>query len=163
MHISTHDLHCCKPARLLQLAPSGGRPHRRQPPHPHASPHLTNNDGLRWQTDGRPPANAMLTSWLHADSIFFLTSSCSCSGPPDHLWRFARSFSARAATRAGRRGAADCAGQRGNEGALAPRSSADPCPQGLSLGAREWRRQRFSACANAFSQTRICGMYMLKR
>jgi hypothetical protein len=29
MHISTNDLHCCKPARLLQLAPSGGRPHRR--------------------------------------------------------------------------------------------------------------------------------------
>jgi hypothetical protein len=26
MHISTNDLHCCKPARLLQLAPSGGRP-----------------------------------------------------------------------------------------------------------------------------------------
>ena len=25
MHISTNDLHCCKPARLLQLAPSGGR------------------------------------------------------------------------------------------------------------------------------------------
>ncbi len=24
----TNDLHCCKPARLLQLAPSGGRPHR---------------------------------------------------------------------------------------------------------------------------------------
>ena len=31
MQISTNDLHCCKPARLLQLAPSGGRPHRRQP------------------------------------------------------------------------------------------------------------------------------------
>jgi hypothetical protein len=29
MHISTNDLHCCKPARLLQLAPSGGRPRRR--------------------------------------------------------------------------------------------------------------------------------------
>ena len=26
MHISTNDLHCCKPARLMQLAPSGGRP-----------------------------------------------------------------------------------------------------------------------------------------
>ena len=31
MHISTNDLHCCKPARLLQLAPSGGRPRRRPP------------------------------------------------------------------------------------------------------------------------------------
>jgi hypothetical protein len=31
MHISTNDLHCCKPARLLQQAPSGGRPHRRPP------------------------------------------------------------------------------------------------------------------------------------
>ena len=28
MHISTNDLHCYKPARLLQLAPSRGRPHR---------------------------------------------------------------------------------------------------------------------------------------
>jgi hypothetical protein len=31
MHISTNDLHCCKPARPLQLAPSGGRPSRRPP------------------------------------------------------------------------------------------------------------------------------------
>jgi hypothetical protein len=31
MHISTNDLHYCKPARLLQLAPSGGRP-RHLPP-----------------------------------------------------------------------------------------------------------------------------------
>ena len=30
MHISTNDLHCCKPAHLLQLAPSGGRPRCRQ-------------------------------------------------------------------------------------------------------------------------------------
>ena len=29
MHISTNDLQCCKSARLLQLAPSGGRPRRR--------------------------------------------------------------------------------------------------------------------------------------
>jgi hypothetical protein len=29
MHISANDLHCCKPARMLQLAPSGGRPRRR--------------------------------------------------------------------------------------------------------------------------------------
>jgi hypothetical protein len=55
MHISTNDLHCCKPARLLQLVLSGKRkPARllqlvlsaRPPPHPHASPNLTNNDGL---------------------------------------------------------------------------------------------------------------------
>ncbi len=32
------------------------------PPHPHASPHLTNNDGLRWKTDGRPPANGPPTA-----------------------------------------------------------------------------------------------------
>jgi hypothetical protein len=31
MHISTNDLHCCKSARLLQLAPSGGRPRSRPP------------------------------------------------------------------------------------------------------------------------------------
>jgi hypothetical protein len=31
MHISTNDLHCCKTARLLQLAPSGGRPRPRPP------------------------------------------------------------------------------------------------------------------------------------
>ena len=31
MHISTNDFHCCKPAHLLQLAPSGGRPRRRPP------------------------------------------------------------------------------------------------------------------------------------
>jgi hypothetical protein len=31
MHISTNDLHCCKPARLLQQAPSGGHPQRRPP------------------------------------------------------------------------------------------------------------------------------------
>jgi hypothetical protein len=29
MHISTNDLHCCKPSRLLQWAPSVGRPRRR--------------------------------------------------------------------------------------------------------------------------------------
>jgi hypothetical protein len=34
----------------------------RPPPHPHASPHLTNNDGLRWKTDGRPPANGPPTA-----------------------------------------------------------------------------------------------------
>ena len=31
MHISTNDLHCCKPARMLQWAPSGGRPRCRPP------------------------------------------------------------------------------------------------------------------------------------
>ena len=34
----------------------------RSPPHPHASPHLTNNGGLRWKTDGRPPANGPPTA-----------------------------------------------------------------------------------------------------
>ena len=34
----------------------------RSPPHPHASPHLTNNDRLRWKTDGRPPANGPPTA-----------------------------------------------------------------------------------------------------
>ncbi len=29
IHISTNDLHCCKPALLLQRAPSGGRPRQR--------------------------------------------------------------------------------------------------------------------------------------
>jgi hypothetical protein len=33
MHISTNDLHYCKPARLLQQAPSGGRPHLVCPSH----------------------------------------------------------------------------------------------------------------------------------
>ena len=31
MHISTNDLHRCKPTRLLQLAPSGGHPRYRPP------------------------------------------------------------------------------------------------------------------------------------
>ena len=30
MHISANDLHCCTPALLLQLVPSGGRPRSRQ-------------------------------------------------------------------------------------------------------------------------------------
>ena len=30
--------------------------------HPHASPHLTNNDGLRWKTDGQPPVNGPPTT-----------------------------------------------------------------------------------------------------
>ena len=42
MHISTNDLHCCKPARLLQLAPSGGRPRRR--PLATAPPRITPPD-----------------------------------------------------------------------------------------------------------------------
>ncbi len=45
VHISTNDLHCCKPARLLQLAPSGRRPRRRPPAiDPHKLTHLTNNN-----------------------------------------------------------------------------------------------------------------------
>ena len=39
LHISTNDLHCCKPARLLQLAPSEGRPRCRPPAT--APPHIT--------------------------------------------------------------------------------------------------------------------------
>jgi hypothetical protein len=31
MHISTNDLHCCKPPHLLQLAPSRGHPRLRPP------------------------------------------------------------------------------------------------------------------------------------
>jgi hypothetical protein len=34
----------------------------RPPPHPHASTHVTNNDGLCWKTDGRPPANSPPTT-----------------------------------------------------------------------------------------------------
>jgi hypothetical protein len=34
MHISTNYLHCCKLARLLQRATSGGRPRHRPPPPP---------------------------------------------------------------------------------------------------------------------------------
>jgi hypothetical protein len=34
----------------------------RPPSHPHASPHLTNSDGLRWKTDSRPPANGPPTA-----------------------------------------------------------------------------------------------------
>jgi hypothetical protein len=32
------------------------------PPHPHASPHLTNRDRLCWKTDGRQPANGPHTA-----------------------------------------------------------------------------------------------------
>ncbi len=39
IHISTNDLHCCKPAHLLQLAPSGGRP--RSSPLATAPPRIT--------------------------------------------------------------------------------------------------------------------------
>jgi hypothetical protein len=34
----------------------------RPPPHPHAETHLTNNDRLRWKTNGRPQANGPLTT-----------------------------------------------------------------------------------------------------
>jgi hypothetical protein len=43
---------CCNRPR-----PEDAHAAARSPPHPHASPHLTNSDGLRWKTDGRPPAN----------------------------------------------------------------------------------------------------------
>jgi hypothetical protein len=43
---------CCNRPR-----PEDAHAAARPPPHPHASPHLTNIDGLRWKTDGRPPAN----------------------------------------------------------------------------------------------------------
>jgi hypothetical protein len=63
MHISTNDLKCCKPARLLQLAPSGGLPllcpSATAPPR---TPHLTNRDRLPWKTDGLPTANCPPTT-----------------------------------------------------------------------------------------------------
>jgi hypothetical protein len=63
MHISTNDLHCCKPARLLQLAPSGGCPRRRPPDTaPTRIAPLTNDDVLQWKTDGRQPANGPPTA-----------------------------------------------------------------------------------------------------
>jgi hypothetical protein len=56
MHISTNDLHCCKPARLLQQAPSGGRPCRRPtataPPHI-APPHQPATDCVGRLVAGR--------------------------------------------------------------------------------------------------------------
>jgi hypothetical protein len=51
MHISANDLHCCTPALLLQLVPSGGRPRSSQsaiaPPHsvpPHQEQQTTMED-----------------------------------------------------------------------------------------------------------------------
>ena len=67
MHISTNDLHCCKPARLLQLAPSGGRPRRRPPataPPRIAPPHQQR----RTAASKRPPhsnAAAKTTQPIH--------------------------------------------------------------------------------------------------
>jgi hypothetical protein len=49
----------CEPARLLQRAPSGGRPCHRPPASPTMTDHLTKNDRLHWKTDGRPPANGL--------------------------------------------------------------------------------------------------------
>ena len=62
MHISTsytavNPHACCNWPR-----PEDAHAAARLPPHPHASPHLTNNDGLRWKTDGRPPANGPPTT-----------------------------------------------------------------------------------------------------
>jgi hypothetical protein len=61
MHISTNNLHCSKPARLLQWAPSGGRPRRR----PHAPrsdpPHQQQQTAMedRWPgANKRPPHNS---------------------------------------------------------------------------------------------------------
>jgi hypothetical protein len=52
------NLHsCCNWPR-----PEDAHDTARPPPHPHASTHLTNNDGLRWKTDGRPPANGPPTA-----------------------------------------------------------------------------------------------------
>jgi hypothetical protein len=48
---------CCNRPR-----PEDAHAAARPPPHPHASPHLTNSDGLRWKTDGRPPANGPPTA-----------------------------------------------------------------------------------------------------
>jgi len=62
MHISTNDLHCCKPARLLQRAPSGGRPHRRRAARP--PPHPTQRPTSPTATDcvGRPIARRQQTA-----------------------------------------------------------------------------------------------------
>jgi hypothetical protein len=51
---------CCNRPRpeYTEDAHAAARP----PPHPHASPHLTNSDGLCWKTDGRPPANGPPTA-----------------------------------------------------------------------------------------------------
>jgi hypothetical protein len=48
---------CCNRPR-----PEDAHTDARPSPHPHASPHLTNNDGLRWKTDGLPPANGPPTA-----------------------------------------------------------------------------------------------------
>jgi hypothetical protein len=61
IHISTNDLHCCKPARLLQLAPSGGRPRR----------------GLSLRPGGRPHASARHRTPTHCPTS---PTSTDCTG-----------------------------------------------------------------------------------
>ena len=76
MHISTNDLHYCKPARLLQWAPSGGRPRRclsatapprRAPPHQQRQSVTTLED--RWPLSSkRPPPQPLLSKDATAHS-----------------------------------------------------------------------------------------------
>jgi hypothetical protein len=54
---------CCNRPR-----PEDAHAAARSPPHPHASPHLTNSYGLRWKTDGRPPANGPPTDRRSKDA-----------------------------------------------------------------------------------------------
>jgi hypothetical protein len=53
--VNQHD--CCNGPR-----PEDAHAADRPPPYPHAATHLTNNDRLRWKTDGRPPANGPPTT-----------------------------------------------------------------------------------------------------
>ena len=50
---------CCNWPRLEDAYAAS-----RRPLHPQASPYLTNNDGLRWKTDDRPPVNGPPTTAL---------------------------------------------------------------------------------------------------
>jgi hypothetical protein len=58
MTYTTVNPHACCNRPRPEDAHTAARP----PPNPHASPHLTNSDGLRWKTDGRPPANGPPTA-----------------------------------------------------------------------------------------------------
>jgi hypothetical protein len=73
MHISTNDLHFCKPARLLQQAPSGGRPRRRPPataPPRIAPPHQHRYVGVvECATGSLPPASSSLTHARRMDGF----------------------------------------------------------------------------------------------
>jgi hypothetical protein len=60
MTYTTVNPHACCNRPRPEDAHAAARP----PQHPHASPHLTNSDGLRWKTDGRPPANGPPTATL---------------------------------------------------------------------------------------------------